>query len=60
MCPAPGSKSYLTDRVKQPSGREAFRLIGVNVFLSKEPIANVSASVPQLRDFIAEHRVHTE
>ncbi len=50
----------MADRVKTPSGREAFRLVGVNVFLSNEPISNVAESVPQLRDFLAENQAHTE
>ena len=54
------SASYLTDRVKAASGREAFRLVGVNVFLSNAPIANVAEAVPHLRDYITEHHHSTE
>jgi hypothetical protein len=53
-------RTYLADKIKVPSKPEAFRLLGVNVFLTREPVLNFVEAVPSLRDFITTWRDHTD
>lgn len=51
--------SYLTDHVKQPSQRAAFRLTGVAAVKTSVPLVHAAARLPELVAYLAAHTIQT-